>query len=271
MTMLIDLTGQRFSRLYVVKLATTTPRVKWECRCDCGNVVSVAASQLRSGHTRSCGCLHRETGRSRASALTGRRFGRLIVLERAPNKSYTENSVWRCRCECGNEAVVVGIKLTGDKTLSCGCLRRERQASGDLNRSHGMSNSREFHAWAAAIQRCHNPKNLAYSRYGGRGIAVWPEWRNSFEAFLRDVGPAPTQRHSIDRIDGAKGYEPGNCRWADAFEQANNVKTNRRLTHDNRTMTVAQWERHLGVSAGRIKARLLAGWSVERALTTPVR
>lgn len=94
-------------------------------------------------------------------------------------------------------------------------------------------------------------------------------WRDSFEAFLFDMGSAPTQNHSIDRIDTNRGYEPGNCRWADSFEQANNTRANRRVTHGGLTMTVAEWERHLGVPAGRIKRRLLDGWSVERALTAP--
>lgn len=199
--------------------------------------------------------------------LAGRTFHRLTVIERAPNKSYTQNSVWRCRCECGTVCDVVGIKLTAGLTKSCGCWRREE--IGNRCRTHGKSISREYNAWAAAKQRCHNPKARWYYRYGGAGIAMCAEWRDSFAAFLRDMGPAPTQTHSIDRIDNSRGYEPGNCRWADSFTQANNTRANHPVTFDGMTMNVAQWERHLGVPEGRIRRRLLDGWPVELAMTAP--
>jgi hypothetical protein len=271
MSRMENLVGRRFNRLVVVALEPGRPRVAWRCKCDCGKEAVVAAAQLKSDHTRSCGCLQRE----RASAtrfvdLAGRVFGRLTVQARAAAKSYTENSVWRCRCECGNERDVVSLKLVSGHTKSCGCLKAETTRA--RARTHGMSESREFHAWAAAKQRCTNPKNKAYPRYGGAGIRMCDAWLNSFETFLRDMGPAPTQRHTIDRFPDKKGnYEPGNTRWATPTEQANNVRTNRSVTFDGRTLTVAQWERELEMPAGRIKSRLLAGWPVERALTAPVR
>ena len=206
---------------------------------------------------------------SHALKLTGRVFGRLAAIERAPKKPYSGNAAWRCRCECGNERIVLALKLTAGATKSCGCLKA--QMAAERRRTHGRSNTREFHAWAAAKQRCTNPNHIAWNDYGGRGIRMCQRWLESFQAFLDDMGAPPSQSHTIDRVNSNGGYEPGNCRWATPAEQARNKRTNRRIEFQGRTMTVAEWERALGFTAGRIKARLLAGWSVERALTAPRR
>jgi hypothetical protein len=89
-------------------------------------------------------------------------------------------------------------------------------------RTHGMSSTPEYFAWAAMLSRCHNPANPRYDDYGGRGITVCDRWRADFAAFLADVGRRPSPAHSLDRIDNDRGYEPGNCRWATAYVQARN-------------------------------------------------
>jgi hypothetical protein len=118
-------------------------------------------------------------------------------------------------------------------------------------------------------QRCQNPNDPAYAHYGGRGIRVDPRWE-SFEKFAADVGPAPSNRHSIDRYPNNDGnYEPGNVRWATAQEQALNTRSNHRLTRGGVTKTIVEWARDTGIKAQTIKTRLSLGWSDAKTLTTP--
>lgn len=130
---------------------------------------------------------------------------------------------------------------------------------------HGKSKTREYQAWNAMLNRCTKPGHPAWRDYGGRGIVVDPRWQD-FLAFLGDMGPCP-EGFSLDRIDVNGGYEPKNCRWASPIEQANNVRSNRRLTLGGRTQTLAQWARELGVPYETLRSRLRQGWAVERVLS----
>jgi len=125
----------------------------------------------------------------------------------------------------------------------------------------------EFRSWAMMRERCLSLANHAYKDYGGRGIMICERW-SKFENFFTDMGPKPSRKHSIERIDNNKGYEPGNCKWATALEQANNKRNNVFLTWDGETRTTAEWSRHTGISTQLLWHRLnTLGWSVERALT----
>lgn len=126
--------------------------------------------------------------------------------------------------------------------------------------------------WSRMVARCTRPDDLAFGKYGGRGIKVCDRWRESFEAFLADMGPRPSMDHSIDRYPNPRGnYEPGNCRWATREEQARNRTDSVLLTLDGVTMCVVAWAEKLGIRAGAIFNRLDRGWSVEDALRTPIR
>lgn len=106
--------------------------------------------------------------------------------------------------------------------------------------------------------------------YGGRGIKVCDEWQHDFPAFLAYIGPKPTPKHTIDRIDNAKGYEPGNVRWATREEQNRNRSSNRVLTHNGASRCLAEWAAVTGMKRETIAKRLLSGWSVADTLTRPV-
>src|SRR5690606_36633953 len=129
---------------------------------------------------------------------------------------------WLCLCDCGNEKSVRADSLVSGRILSCGCYHKE--AVSQRTRTHGLSNTLEYHIWENMIQRCTNPNHLAFGYYGGRGITVCDRWRNDFTAFINDMGPRPSNCYSVDRIDVNKGYEPGNCRWATRETQMRNTR-----------------------------------------------
>lgn len=201
--------------------------------------------------------------RTRARDLTGQRFGRLLVVERMPNRPGESCAIWRCICDCGNEKIKTSYGLKTARAPSCGCWGYERisKAKG----THRQTDSKEYYCWAAIKQRCNNPKNKMYAYYGGRGIAICERWSDSFEAFLEDMGHAP-KGTSIDRIDNDGDYEPGNCRWATASTQIRNRSNCHYLTARGETHLLSDWAAIVGVRKGTISNRLRSGWTEEEAI-----
>jgi len=167
--------------------------------------------------------------------LTGGVYGRLTVISSAPPGRPGETR-WLCRCECGKEKIASTRKLRSGKAVSCGCKSAEWVASFggrfvdkamETVRKHGHAaggaRTSEYDSWVSMRQRCTNPNDSAWDRYGARGITVCKRW-DSFEAFLADMGPKPTPKHTIDRLRPAGNYEPGNCRWATKAEQGQENK-----------------------------------------------
>lgn len=155
---------------------------------------------------------------------SGARYGRLLVLRRDLTRGPASKGArvyWMCRCDCGAEVSRTGHELAAGDTTSCGCAHREMV--GGINRSHGLTRSPTYRSWQAAKDRCCNPHNVKYPTYGAVGVTMCAEWRNSFQAFLDHMGIRPP-RMTLDRIDNDRGYEPGNCRWATAKQQAQNKR-----------------------------------------------
>lgn len=137
-----------------------------------------------------------------------------------------------------------------------------------INRTHGASGTPTYTSWTAMRSRCRSVTNDAYTRYGGRGIAVCERWRNSFENFLADMGERPPGT-SLDRWPNKNGnYEPGNCRWATPIEQSRNQVTNRLLTFQGESLPISEWAQRAGVKRQTFRNRIDRGWSMERALST---
>ena len=261
----IDLTGQRFGKLVVAGPSFTgkTRRRVAPCLCDCGKITIVQIGTLMSGGTTSCGC-------SRILDLSGQRFGRLIAIERAyRNNNYSW--FWRCVCDCGKDTIVNGTRLRNGSTQSCGCLRRERALRAIVK--HGMYKDRIYNIHSGIVARCTNPRSKCFKDYGGRGITMCAEWRNDFTMF-RDWALANGYQNnlSIDRIDNDGNYCPENCRWATEEMQHNNTRYNRLVSFYGETKTAAEWSRCLGIKYVTLIGRLnKPNWSIEQALTTPIK
>ena len=193
--------------------------------------------------------------------LTGRVFGRLTVIEPAPDKK--NKTRWICKCKCGETIAVYSNSLIQQNTRSCGCLHI------DTITTHRGINLPEYRIWAAMKSRCYGKSNSRYNCYGGRGIKVCNRWLNSFENFFLDMGARPSQEYSIDRIDNNLDYSPDNCRWATAEMQSNNKRTVEILSIDGKSQSRAQWARQAGIASNTIKRRIENGLSVKDAITRP--
>lgn len=141
----------------------------------------------------------------------GDKFSRLTVVS-----DTTEQGKYKCACECGEVRWVYAYALKNGNTKSCGCLKNE--VAGNRFRRHGMAGTREYNSWASMIQRCSNENHPDFSEYGGRGITVCQEWRESFEVFYKDMGPRP-EGMTLERIRIDGEYSSSNCIWADETTQ----------------------------------------------------
>lgn len=181
--------------------------------------------------------------------LTGQRFGRLVAVTRAANRN--GKVYWDCACDCGNSTTVNGRFLRESLQKSCGCINAEKSL-------HGMRNTHEYRAWKHAKSRCYNPNVDMYPRYGGRGITMCDEWRESFHAFFADMGRCPDGL-TLNRIDNDGPYAPWNCEWASNRVQCTNRRTNVRVTHNGKTQTAMEWSEELGISYSMLRRRLKEG------------
>lgn len=198
--------------------------------------------------------------------LTGQRFGRLVVIAIADRVDGQRR--WLCRCDCGVEKLAVGDRLRGGILRSCGCSR----ALALITHGHCRTGrvTKEYRIWCAMIGRCSNPTDAHWSRYGGRGISVCQRWRESFAAFLEDIGPRPSPKHTLDRTDNNGNYEPGNCRWATRREQALNRENTVRVTLNGKVVTLAEACESAGIHINTVRGRISRGWDVQRAVTERV-
>ena len=155
--------------------------------------------------------------------MAGKRFGRLVILERA-GKNKHQHILWKCICDCNTNTTVSGISLRSGNTKSCGCLSRD--TARVMNTKHGMSGAQEYNTWDSMVQRCNNPKNTNYAKYGGSGIKVCARWLK-FENFFEDMGKRPEAK-TLDRINPHGDYNISNCRWASYTTQSRNMRLDKR-------------------------------------------
>ena len=206
--------------------------------------------------------------------LMGMRFERLTVIGTAEpimNKRGEKLTRWLCRCDCGTIKVIRASELIGNRTLSCGCLGKERRKAAITK--HGISNTRVYHAYLGMLNRCFDNTNDNYKSYGGRGITVCDEWKgeNGAENFYKwAMNNGYEDNLTLDRINVNGSYEPDNCRWVSMLVQNNNKRDNVFITHNGETRTMKEWSRITGIGYTTIKERIRRGWDSEIAITKPV-
>ena len=195
--------------------------------------------------------------------LAGAEFGRLTV------KKYIADSKWECVCSCGVIKAIDSYSLRRGITQSCGCLH------GDVikqrNTVHSAHGTKAYRVWSNMKDRCINPNNKAYHRYGGRGITVCKRWME-FINFLEDMGQPP-RGLTLDRIDNDEGYNKSNCRWATVVDQAKNRITTTTLTAFGETKSFMEWARDSRCKVSHLSLRQRIntyGWEVEKAIATPM-
>lgn len=214
-----DLTGQRFGKLVAIKPDGKNKynNITWLCRCDCGEQISVPGGNLTRGNTKSCGCL-------KVNDLTGKRYGKLQVVERL--ETINGETWYLCQCDCGNQHKASQSNLIKGHVLSCGVYGCKK-----TTRTHGMRQTDIYKKYYDIHTRCNRKDNPLY---GGRGISVCEEWSgpNGFIAFVEwSMSHGYKEGLSLDRIDVNGDYCPENCRWTDMETQARN----KRLLPSNKT------------------------------------
>lgn len=275
----VNLAGNRFGLWSVLSRDTDAQfSPKWNCVCDCGRSKKVNGKSLRLGLSKSCGC-HRYANKMRSMSLlgpkpksgphallqdlTGKRFGRWVVMQRAPDKS--SSTAWKCLCDCGNIKDVSAHTLNNGVSTSCGCYRKEFTSTN--NSTHGMGGTVEYETWMGIKKRCLNTKSKSYYRYGGRGITVCERWLESFENFYADMGKRPQGfAISLDRKDVDGDYSPENCVWATSKEQNRNRSNNRYIEAFGERRVLAEWAEILNVPVHFIYLKIKNGMTLEEAM-----
>lgn len=193
--------------------------------------------------------------------LKDQKFGKLTAKEMT-QKPRNNERVWRCECECGKECLVRPSDLVNNARVSCGCA--EKRAT------HGQVHKAENNVWRQMRQRCLNPNKDTYKHYGGRGITICPEW-DSFEQFLKDMGPRPGPYHKLDRLDNNGNYCKENCAWRSQKEQIHNQRHSIRIPYGGKNYSAAEWSRRTGIPVETIRDRYHRGLIPEQILEpTPV-
>lgn len=202
----------------------------------------------------------------------GEQIGHVVVIvEDEPHitPSGTKHRRYVCQCECGNLKSFIewNLKKSGDHA-NCGCVNRREVA--ERSRTHGKSYTKLYGIWGSMIKRCRNPKDYHYEQYGRRGIIVCDEWLDylTFEAWALSNGYV--EGLSIDRRDVDGNYCPQNCRWVTDYTQMNNRRNTYYLEYNGVRLSLSEWSAQTGLSRATIRQRILAGWGVEKALTTPL-
>lgn len=207
---------------------------------------------------------HIDKVENRRLKLEGKKFGRLKVLRFYDVDPKRRESRWICKCDCGNEVIAVGYRLTSGKTRSCGCLNKEITIA--TSTTHGLSHEKLYFVWKAMIARCENSKNPRYKDYGGRGVKVYSEWHD-VQKFIEWANVSGYKEGlEIDRIDNDGNYEPNNCRWATRETQTRNTRRNINVLINGEIKTLTEWAKQYNLKVNTVQYRYYRGDRGERLI-----
>lgn len=196
--------------------------------------------------------------------LEGQRFSRLIAIKLV-GQNIRKNNLWECKCDCGNTVTILARSLLDGKTQSCGCLQKERviESNIKIHTTHDKSKTNLYSKWAGMKRRCYNLNDKRYPDYGGRGITLCEEWKENFETFYNwAINNGYKKELTIDRIDTNGNYNPSNCKWSTMLEQSHNKRNNRNITYKEKTQTIAEWSRQLGLNTKSLYTRVERGLNI---------
>lgn len=268
-----ELPSERYSNGQIKRLVL--------CKCECGNEVIAPLKSVKSGRTKSCGCLLKEYQSSphpqrMIKIESGERYGKLTIIEEVESRIKPNGKIERmflCRCDCGEEIITPLALMRQGHKQSCGCKRFpiKSQSPKPIHRPElRKENPRLYRIWSGMRDRCYSENSTNFYLYGARGISICDEWLyfENFCDWANSNGYNDTL--TIDRIDVNGNYEPSNCRWVDLITQGNNRRNNTHITYCGETKTLSEWCREKNISIHVVIARIKSGWDIED-LFLPVR
>lgn len=203
---------------------------------------------------------------ARLNVRPGDRYGRLVVIREVEQRN--RRRYFLCRCDCGTETTARLTSMRFGSVKSCGCLQREQNKTA--GRTHGLHGRGPYSAWHSMKQRCLNPNAVSYVHYGGRGITIHEPWLDYRPFYRWAMANGYRRGLSLERIDVNGNYEPENCTWIPPSEQPSNTRRCLRLTYKGETKILKHWAEQFGHSPKLVGNRLKRGWSLEKALLTPL-
>lgn len=214
--------------------------------------------------------------KNKIEVTEGQKYGKLTIIKEVSPIGSKRRIL--CKCDCGNIKEYSMDRVIHGRTQSCGCLRNEmffthRNNNGTSVYPKEATDSKLYKIWNSMKCRCYTVSSGAYFKYGAKGIRMCDEWKNDFMAFYNwALANGYSDELTIDRIDYRGNYEPSNCRWASIRTQANNKSNVRKYEYNGELHTMTEWSEIMNINYGALWVRLnVLGWSVEKALTTPVR
>lgn len=214
--------------------------------------------------------------KKKIEVIEGQKYGKLTIIKEVSPIGSKRRIL--CKCDCGNIKEYSMDRVIHRRTRSCGCLRNEmlfihRNNNGTSVYPKEATASKLYKIWNSMKCRCYTISSGAYFKYGAKGIRMCDEWKNDFMAFYNwALANGYSDELTIDRIDYRGNYEPSNCRWADIRTQANNKSNVRKYEYNGELHTMTEWSEIMNINYGALWERLnVLGWSIEKALTTPVR
>lgn len=255
----IDITGQKFHKLTAIEFNHIKNNMHfWLFKCDCGKSIIAYKSDVLFGNKKSCGC-----DNIKRKDIAGKKFNKLTAIKFSHmDENYCQ--FWLFKCDCGNEKIIKMRNVELGTTVSCTCHIRK------LTTKHGYTNNPVFNIWKKIKARCHDSNDQAYAYYGGRGLSMSEEWKDSFDTFVRDMGVRPSKNHSIDRIDNDIGYSKENCKWSTKHEQQMNRRNTIYVDYNGEKVKLFELCEKINVDYVRTFKRIMYyGWDIEKSITTP--